>query len=104
MINLNHLKIFEKYNGDSDGFARAGSKIEKEQMDHNYWFMIANFKHDLELVRKGLTSDGFNKDLERRLNEQVDVEAQERLKEAKKNERNILIAIFHRIKAWVTRY
>ncbi len=84
MITLDHLKIFYKYGGDSDGFARMGSKKDKELMHNNYWYLIDNFQQNIELINKGLASDSFEEKVLSDLNEYVDSEVRDHLLNNKK--------------------
>lgn len=60
MITIEKLKIFDKYKGDIDAFARVGSETEKKVITDNEWQIIASSKQDIELINKGLSSSDFN--------------------------------------------
>lgn len=59
MLTLEHLRIFHRYNGDIDSWARSGSKKENEIMSDEYWSLIDNFQQDMELIRNGIASKKF---------------------------------------------
>ena len=58
-ITKEKLKIYTKYSGDADLFARVGQDYEKEIIDDTDWGTISGYLHSLELIRKGLTSAEF---------------------------------------------
>lgn len=74
MITQNKIKIYKRYTGDIDSWARSGSKKEKLVMEDNDWYIIDGFIQDLTLVKKGLTSLTFNDNLNNRLRENCDGE------------------------------
>ena len=47
MITEDKIKIYKRYKGDIDSWARAGSKKEKLIMIDNDWYMIDGFIQDL---------------------------------------------------------
>lgn len=60
MITTEKLKIFDKYKGDIDAFARIGRETEKTVLTDNDWQLIDSFKQDIVLINKGLSSSDFN--------------------------------------------
>lgn len=60
MITTEKLKIFDKYKGDIDAFARIGRETEKTVLTDNDWQLIDSFKQDIELINNGLSSSDFN--------------------------------------------
>lgn len=60
MITTEKLKIFDKYKGDIDAFARIGRETEKTVLTDNDWQLIDSFKQNIELINKGLSSSDFN--------------------------------------------
>lgn len=60
MITTDKLKIFDKYKGDNDAFARVGRETEKTILTDSEWHLINSFKQDIELINKGLSSSDFN--------------------------------------------
>lgn len=63
MITEIKLKIYKKYKGDIDSWARGGLKNEKENIKDNDWFLIDNLIQDIHLVKKGLASKDFERNL-----------------------------------------
>ena len=60
MITLEKLKIYEKYAGDDDHFARIGNHKESELFNGNSdWYEINNFKQDIHLITKNLASEKY---------------------------------------------
>ncbi len=60
MITTEKLKIFDKYKGDIDAFARIGRETEKKDFTDNDWQFIDSLKQDIELINKGLSSYDFS--------------------------------------------
>ncbi len=69
MITKDKVRLFDKYDGDIDSWARSGSKKEKAIMSDGDWHVIEGFVHDLFLVQKGLTSPEFKNSLNGTLRE-----------------------------------
>lgn len=59
MITINKIKIYKRFNGEIDGWARIGTEEEKLAMNDNDWFLIDKFIQDINLVKSGLASDSF---------------------------------------------
>lgn len=74
MITEDKIKIFKRYDGDIDSWARSGSKREKFIMTDNDWYIIDALIQDLLLVKKGLTSLEFTNTLNSKLKENCDSE------------------------------
>lgn len=81
MITVDKIKIYKRFNGDVDGWARIGSKEEKSIMNDEDWFLIEGFIQDINLVKKGLASDTFMNLINERLKEKCD--SQETIQEIK---------------------
>ncbi|MCM1567348.1 MAG: hypothetical protein NC238_15690 [Dehalobacter sp.] len=77
MITATKFKIFEKYNGDGDGFVRTGTKSEKECLDYNDWLIIDSMIQDLQLVKNGLSSKTLENKINQKLHDEFDSEARE---------------------------
>jgi hypothetical protein len=75
MITLRQLEIYKKFNGDNDQFARIGSAKDKLVFSDTDWSLIDSFLQDLELVKNGLASDRFTKNLNLRLKQNLESEA-----------------------------
>lgn len=63
MITEDKVKIYKRYNGDIDSWARSGSKKEKSIIIDEDWYVIDGLIQDLSLVKKGLASSGFSETL-----------------------------------------
>ncbi len=74
MITQDKIKIYKRYSGDVDSWARSGSKKEKLVMNDDDWYIIDGLIQDFSLVKKGLTSLTFSNDLNNRLKENCDSE------------------------------
>lgn len=74
MITENKIKLYNKYSGDIDGWARNNSKKELSIMSDDDWFLIDGFIQDLTLVKNGFTSIEFSNSLNNRLKENCDTE------------------------------
>ncbi|MCB0740985.1 MAG: hypothetical protein R2796_07650 [Chitinophagaceae bacterium] len=72
MITEDKIKVYKRYDGDIDGWARSGSKKEKSIMSDEDWYVIDGLIQDLSMVKKGLASSGFNENLNVKLKEMCD--------------------------------
>lgn len=72
MITEDKIKVFKRYDGDIDSWARSGSKKEKSIMTDEDWYVIDGFIQDLSMVKKGLASSGFSENLNVKLKETCD--------------------------------
>lgn len=53
-ITLEKLKVYQKFSGDIDGWARMGSSEEKENMSDEDWYIIDGLIMDIKLGRSNL--------------------------------------------------
>jgi hypothetical protein len=67
MLTLPKLKIYTRFDGDIDGWARAGTQKEKTIMTDDDWFAIDGFIDDICLAKKGFASEEFSQTLKERL-------------------------------------
>ncbi|MCE3295140.1 MAG: hypothetical protein K0R65_854 [Crocinitomicaceae bacterium] len=74
MITADKLKLFEKYSGDIDAWARIGSKKEQLIIMDNDWYIIDDLIQDLNLIRKGITSEDFQDKFKLKLKTNCDSE------------------------------
>jgi len=74
MITSEKILIYKKYNGDIDHFARVGSSRDKSILTDLEWNQIDNLIQDIELSKKGLTSQEFNNKMHKRIAELIDSE------------------------------
>lgn len=63
MITKTKIKIFEKYNGKIDAWARSASKKENSIINDQDWYEISSYIQDLCMIQKDLTSLEFNNTL-----------------------------------------
>lgn len=75
MITKDKIKVYKRYNGDIDSWARSGSKKEKSIVTDEDWYVIDGLIQDLSLVRKGLASSDFTENLNVKLKEMCDSES-----------------------------
>ncbi|WP_150087011.1 hypothetical protein [Adhaeribacter rhizoryzae] len=80
MITKEHVRIFDKYLGDDDGFARCSTSHEKEYFQKGEWELIVSILQDLALVNNELASKQCEEELNIRLNKHVEFDAIEVLK------------------------
>ncbi|MFD3000355.1 hypothetical protein ACFS7Z_08290 [Pontibacter toksunensis] len=59
-ITIDKLKVYYKYHGDMDGFARSGHEAEKRTIDSDDWSFIDELIQNLELINSGPISEAFN--------------------------------------------
>lgn len=74
MVTQDKIKIYKRYNGDIDSWARSGSKKEKLIMNDNDWYIIEGLIQNLSLVKKGMASLIFSNDLNNKIKESCDSE------------------------------
>lgn len=75
MITLRKIKIFQKFDGNIDHFARSGRTQDKLEISDKDWALIDSFLQDLELADKGLAADTYVKKLDERIKENLESEA-----------------------------
>jgi hypothetical protein len=82
MITKDKIQIYKNYGGDVDGWARVGSKKEKELMNDEDWFLIEDLLQDLSLLKSGNSSKEYNAKISEKLKEKYsDEETIKQLKE-----------------------
>jgi hypothetical protein len=74
MLTLKHIKIYEFYGGDGDGFVRCATEDEKEYMTSSDWSAIEHIIQDLHLIRYGLVSKSYKDDFCKKLKENCEGE------------------------------
>ena len=67
MITENKIKVYKKYNGDIDNWARNNSKKERLIISDDDWYLIDELIQDLVLIKKQLTSSKFNNSLSEKI-------------------------------------
>ena len=63
MITNEKLRIYRRYSGDVDGFARSGSLAEREVISDADWRDLSSIVQRLATVKRGLASEGHAADL-----------------------------------------
>lgn len=66
MLSLDHMKTYQAFDGDVDGWARSGCPGEMKDVD---WALIDELVQALYLIESGLTSTAFAERTELRLAE-----------------------------------
>ena len=74
MITIDKLKEYETYHGYYDGFYAQKVKQGINITSDDEWVLIGNLVQDIGLVKKGLTSKEFAKNLDMKLQEYCDSE------------------------------
>ncbi len=79
MITKRKIRIYKKYEGDGDAWARGWTSFSV--MTDDDWGIMERLIQDINLVKNGLASDDYAKALEKRLFKNCDTpETIERLK------------------------
>lgn len=71
MITAEKLKIYLKYRGDIDAWARLAKNREAQIMKDSDWQLIDDFVQAIQLVESGKASNGFEEKLNRNLDESI---------------------------------
>jgi hypothetical protein len=75
MITKRKISIYKKYDCDNDNLVRSGNIKEKNEISDEDWQLIDSLLQDIELVKRGLTTEKFARDLEFRLKENIENES-----------------------------
>ena len=67
MITEEMLRIYEKFNGDIDGFARGSNRAERFAITSEDWHLIEEFLQNLSIIQ----ADFATADFERRVHERI---------------------------------
>lgn len=67
LIEKSKLKIYIKYDGDTDMFEFNATENERDELYGEVWREIESFIQDINLIKKGLVS----KDYETRVKERI---------------------------------
>lgn len=79
MITIEKIKIWEKFEGDIDGFSIVGSTEDKETISDSEWYEIDKFVQRLHSEYKALSSVDFNIETKRLMKLAVERDAIEYL-------------------------
>ena len=82
MITVEKVKIYYKYRGDIDAYARLAKNEEAQFMTDSDWGLIDEIIQAIQLVNSGRSSNNFEEKLKRKL--QTNVSDDETLKMIKK--------------------
>lgn len=74
MITIEKLKEYEEYDGYYDGFYIQKVKNGTNITSDDEWYLIGNLIQDIRLIKKGLASKEFARNLEMKLQEHCDNE------------------------------
>ena len=74
MITSDKIKVYSKYNGDPDGFARTNRKKDIGVIEEGDWKVIDSFIQDLGLIQRDLVSDEYKRNFEERFQRLTDQE------------------------------
>lgn len=82
MLTIEKVKLYNRWRGDIDSWARSGSRKSKSGMEDDDWYLIDRFIGDLTLIKNGHAAESYTKDLNDRLLESCD--SQETINQIKK--------------------
>ena len=74
MLTIEKIKIYNKFGGDVDGFARGGKSSEQNLIGDNDWSLIDEFEQDTKLISDRLVSREYRESALNKLNEKCDTE------------------------------
>ena len=74
MLTLEKLKIYDRYEGDIDGWTRTRKNNDKSAMTDDDWFLIDELRQGLSLVSSGRVSAEFAASVESKLFSSTDSE------------------------------
>jgi hypothetical protein len=75
MITPEKLRIYQRYRGDIDGWARIGTPEEKAAMTDEDWYVIGELQQRLALVKRGVASENYVRKTNQMLADWVNDEA-----------------------------
>lgn len=67
MLTLDKLRVYQNFDGDIDGWARASGGSDGSGITDDDWFLIEDLRQGLGLVVSGRASPAFAASLEQRL-------------------------------------
>jgi hypothetical protein len=67
MLTLDKLKVYQRFDGDIDGWARAANVGDDSGITDGDWFLIDELRQGLALIATGQASQAFTASLESRL-------------------------------------
>lgn len=79
MISENTLKIYLKYRGDSDLFARTASLSDLQILNDKDWLTIENAIENIRLIHKKVLSKGFEQQVIAEIDQSFSSESKKQL-------------------------
>ena len=67
MLTVEKLNIFEKFDGDIDGWALSSIRDDKPNMTDDDWYVINDLVMGLSVVANGFASPAFSQEVESKL-------------------------------------
>ncbi|HEX8507281.1 MAG TPA: hypothetical protein VF630_18095 [Hymenobacter sp.] len=67
MITPAAIQVYQEFNGDPGGFARSGTRAQRDVLPEGEWGLLLDIIQDLHLVQQGLASASYADRLEQRL-------------------------------------
>jgi len=88
MITQEKIDVYRYYNGDSDSWARSGTKKQKQIVNDADWYLIDSLIQDFMLEKAGISSKEyivkFHEKLKESCDKQLTIDELKKLSEAKK--------------------
>lgn len=72
MITREKITVYKHFNGDVDGWARAGSRDQKTIMNDKDWQLIDSLLQDIRLIKNGVASESYRQSISKRMLECCD--------------------------------
>lgn len=72
MITKEKIAVYTYFNGDIDGWARAGTRNQKAIMNDKDWLLIEELLQDIRLLKRGLASETYMHSIKKRMSECCD--------------------------------
>ncbi len=72
MISLEMLKVYERFGGDIDGFARVSTVHEKAVISIAQWSQIDRLLQEVHLIKHDLASVDFSRTVEEAIGAEVE--------------------------------
>ncbi len=72
MITSDKLELYRKYSGNIENWDRFGKKKDRLLLEYEEWELIDELLSGLELIEKGLVSEGYQLRILEKVNESCD--------------------------------
>jgi hypothetical protein len=73
MLTIEKIKIYNKFGGNIDGFARVGESTEQNLINDNDWSLIDGFEQDIKMISDRLASKDYTKKSLQKMIDKCDV-------------------------------